>query len=761
MGVRGAAALWIGLWAVGCDDGGAGAEPGGEAGAPDRGVLTDATPVDMAPPPVDVAPPPPVDAAPADAAPPCAPGAARCADRSTAEVCDADGAWQSAPCGMGEACSAGVCACVEGASLGCADGAALLLCGADGPVREDCPRGQLCRDGVCGAVACASDNACDSDTWCLEGTCTPYPGSPRGDRNPGCRLPFALGDFSPAVQCRWESGQVSMQPIAIDLDGDAVPEILFVAGGTLIAVRGDDCTEVARSQQVLLSGESALAAGDIDADGKVEVVALGGTGITVFDETLGFQWGAVAPPVGLAGAPAIADLDGDGMPEVVIGGLALNGEDGSVHGRAAVEPPSHGFGPIPAIADVDGDGRQEVLYGNRMYDAEMNDITPPLMQALRPGHVAVADFDPLTPEPEIAVVSGTTQVRVQRLDGELIFGPYQVPESMWAGGAPNVADFDGDGRPEIGTAGSSMYAVFDLDCVAEPLPEGCAAEGIRWLKVTRDTSSGSTGSTTFDFEGDGKVEVVYNDECFLRVYDGTTGDVLLALANTTGTLIEAPIVLDVDGDFNSEIVVGSDRGFACPDPDPDTGTPPRQTNGITVLRDVTDRWVHSRPIWNQNAYSITNVENDGTIPRRPEPNWERFNSFRQNAEPEDKALEAPDLTVGGDGAGAREGCGAPVTLEATVFNRGTQPISRGVKVGFFDRPPRDEGAVLLCEGRTMQRLAPGDSERVACFWNGAGEGRTTVHVEADLTLDGGEVVEGNAECAEGNNGSTFIVPACR
>lgn len=719
----GALAVALGLLFSSCDDGGP---------AADRRALTDAAPpaadaapcdgcdggLDGAPPdaarPADVGP----DAAPADAAPP------------DAAVCTA----------------------------GCEGPHHRRACTDAGPTYDPCPEGEWCREGVCFEPPCTGDGQCHSDTWCDTGWCVPYPAEPRGDRNDTCRVEIRVGEFAPEVQCRWRGGQVSGQPIAIDLDRDEIPEIVFVTAGRLVAIRGDDCSEVRRSDAgPLLSNESSIAAGDIDADGFPEVVAMGGVGqIFAFDHELGLQWVATTAVLALGSAPAIADLDGDGRPEVIAGASAFNGEDGSLHGQSP-EPPLQGFGPIPAIADVDGDGQQEVLYGNRIYDSQMRDVTPDAMRVLGPGHVAVADFDPTSPGPELAVVGGTSRVRVQRLDGTVIFGPYAVPQSMWGGGAPNVADFDGDGLPEIGTAGSHFYAVFDLQCVGDPLPAGCEAEGIRWTRAVRDTSSGSTGSTTFDFEGDGRVEVVYNDECFLRVFDGTTGEVRLALANTTGTLIEAPIVLDVDGDYNSEIVVGSDTGFPCNEPDPYTGTLPQQTAGITVLRDVSDRWVHSRPIWNQNAYSITNVENDGTIPARPEANWERFNSFRQNAQPEDKALEAPDLTVG-HAAAERAGCGA-VTLTATVANRGAQPVSRGVRVAFLDAPPAD-GGVELCVTYTAERLAPGASEVVTCVWERPVERPAVIYAYVDFETRDGAPINPNAECVEGNNWTTVLVPGC-
>jgi hypothetical protein len=266
-----------------------------------------------------------------------------------------------------------------------------------------------------------------------------------------------------------------------------------------------------------------------------------------------------------------------------------------------------------------------------------------------------------------------------------------------------------------------------------PLPADCALPGIRWLRPTRDGSSGCTGSTTFDFEGDGRTEVIYNDECFLRVYDGATGAVLLALANTTGTLIEAPIVADADGDYNTEIIVGSDQGFPCNDADPDTGTRPQQTFGVTVMRDTKDRWVHSRPIWNQNAYAITNVENDGTIPALPEANWRSFNSFRENAQPRDKALEAPDLTVRADRLETRA-CG-PVDFTVSVHNRGSQPVSRGLPVLFLDADPA-AGGIEFCRTETTQRLEPTEGEDVTCTWGGAPDAGGLVYVYVDAEVEG-------------------------
>src|SRR6202022_1757379 len=102
------------------------------------------------------------------------------------------------------------------------------------------------------------------------------------------------------------------------------------------------------------------------------------------------------------------------------------------------------------------------------------------------------------------------------------------------GGAPTIADFDGDGKPEIGIAGQGAYVVYK------------PGTGFIWSSPTRDCSS-NTGSSVFDFEGKGQANVVYSDQCYFRVYDGKTGKELVKEKNSSCTAYEMPIVADIDG----------------------------------------------------------------------------------------------------------------------------------------------------------------------------------------------------------------------
>ena len=100
------------------------------------------------------------------------------------------------------------------------------------------------------------------------------------------------------------------------------------------------------------------------------------------------------------------------------------------------------------------------------------------------------------------------------------------PQGSWGnthgGGAPTVGDFNADGVPDVALAGGVGYAVFDGSKLV-----GNAPNPLLWAKQTHDCSSASTGSSIFDFNGDGQAEVIYSDENFFRIYDGKSGDVLV------------------------------------------------------------------------------------------------------------------------------------------------------------------------------------------------------------------------------------------
>lgn len=188
---------------------------------------------------------------------------------------------------------------------------------------------------------------------------------------------------------------------------------------------------------------------------------------------------------------------------------------------------------------------------------------------------------------------------------------------------------------------------------------------------TRDWSSASTGSTVFDFNGDGASEVVFSDEEAVYVWgvDDSAGlqpwERLIPYLeddnHRSWTIHEYPLVADVDGDGKAEILaVNSAR--------PEF----RDHFGFYVLGAANDDWVSARPIWNQNAYYITNIQDNQSI-GYADPNYSPhtsadYNSFRQQAPGSFGAKKAPNLYLVAEEP-CQEGCG-DITVYVQVANEG-------------------------------------------------------------------------------------------
>jgi hypothetical protein len=622
------------------------------------------------------------------------------------------------------------------------------------------------RDGI--------GDVCDSDTILRLGF---Y------DYDLACRFVPVVGDFSPTIEWSFsisdadpipEKRQVMMTPLVINLnddndddvvDANDIPDIVFTTfdvvsragtydllrAGVVRAMSGDGSGLLwtVTDPELTVQAAGNLAAGDIDGDGFVEVVALRYDyndetegGLIAFNHDGSLLWESEPVPLQLNtwwGGPSIADLNGDGAPEVVIGATVFAGANGALRWRGTggtgenkASGESALIGPLSAVADINADSRQEVITGRTYYAHDgavlWNDA------ARTDGFVAIADFNADT-IPEIVVVAQGT-VRVQNNVGAIVWGPVTIPRidnpALSGGrlGPPTVADFDGDGRPEIGVAGRSQYVTLRVN-LATPTPTFEQAR--LWQTPTIDVSSNVTGSSVFDFDDDGQVEVVYNDEQFLRVFRGSDGVVLFEEQNTSYTALEYPVIADVDNDGNAEIVVVANN-FE------DYLFTPGPFAGVRVFGDAGDNWVNTRRIWNQHAYSITNVNENGSIPRGPSRSWLSHNTFRLNTQGEVDATIAPDLFPD-DGIFVADGC--DVEIGVWVANGGAIGVSAGLSVAFYlDRDRLDVSKRRVTA--TTNPLAPGDGEFVTVLFTDFPAGSHDMLVVVDD-------VGAHSECAESNN----------
>jgi hypothetical protein len=144
--------------------------------------------------------------------------------------------------------------------------------------------------------------------------------------------------------------------------------------------------------------------------------------------------------------------------------------------------------------------------------------------------------------------------------------------------------------------------------------------------------SGLATSTAFDFLGDGVADAIYADEHLGYVFEGGTGGQELTVARSSGTLVEFPVVADVDNDGSAEFVMVSNWGSF--------GEPAGAT--VTVWRDSQDRWIQARRVWNQHAYHVTDVREDGVIPLAMKKSWQQLNTFRTNSQIEGQGDCVPE-----------------------------------------------------------------------------------------------------------------------
>ena len=212
-----------------------------------------------------------------------------------------------------------------------------------------------------------------------------------------------------------------MSPAAGDMDGDHVTDIVAgTYGGVLYILHGDGTPH--EGWPVFIGhgcGRGSPAIADIDGDGHPEIVISGlwsnsiyvvGAGGHVWPDWP--RWAYNCPSLS---APVPADIDNDGLPEV-----AVSTSCGTVIAWEANGEESHairaqaGF-PIqncePAFADINGNGRLEALVGT------------------------------------VAGSSGLAEVQAFGAQGSLEGFPVGIRGKVWA--SPAISDLDGDGNVEL------------------------------------------------------------------------------------------------------------------------------------------------------------------------------------------------------------------------------------------------------------------------------------------------------------------------
>ncbi len=478
---------------------------------------------------------------------------------------------------------------------------------------------------------------------------------------------------------------------------------------------------------------------DIDNDGSPEVIAENLlTGLIYIYDHNGVLKRTTSNPTGAGSHLTIADIDADGSPEIVTATSYYNYTQNKWT-TYSINPIAI-YSPV-TIADLNGDGFPEAIGTNNIVDIHNGNQRIPLQGV--PDNVflisapAVADLYQTKKPVLISVADG--YVYINAADGTLL--------SKWQhqlggrGGAATIADFDGDGRPDIGIAGGNFYGAFRSD------------GSLIWMTPTNDHTSSMTGSTVFDFDGDGKSEVVYADEQKLMVLDAATGHELFYIPNSSGTLYEYPLVLDADGDGHADIIVGS-SSFASQDFGTTNGI---YYNGMRMISGHSKNWANTRNIWNQSSYHVTNINDDMSVPQHEANSWAVHNTYRTNLLLGANSIAAADLTTSYIQV-KDNGIGAASTFKVRIGNAGGKTIPVGVPVSFYQTPsnsPVGTAPQLMGTVLTTKALASGDFEDVQYSYSGtlASFGQLTI-VANDHGTGGAVEVQ---EFTRTNNTATLAI----
>ena len=487
-----------------------------------------------------------------------------------------------------------------------------------------------------------------------------------------------------ALSQKWSlvnpNGGATWQPLIANLDDDPASEILVRDGSgcctsVLIAVDGQsgavDWQRVFAGRQIGSFSKPAI--GDIDLDGKPEIIVAGGetdggvppvTRLYAFEHDGHIKW--ISEPLaerffpagsnsqtseGTMGEAAIslADLDGDGTPEI----LVAPGSSASTEARLQVwdhqgrkldrfsAPGTAMGGPTRVtVVDLDLDGDPEVVVGNAAWSNDGQLLwtrTDNVSNFSSQNFPIVANLDD-DPYPELVRTRGGGSLPDNRgnvvawnHDGTDLLtpagDPWEVARPFGFNTAPiSIADVDADGYADIlfpNILGSDLFEVLD------------GRDGtVKWSKTVTTRSS---GATVLDLDRDGFVEVVFVDnDSTLHIWDGRDGTEKHAFPLDTPRPTDhtLPVFADVDADGTAELVIPGGFSFGFDEV-------------VSVWESPADDWPRMRSIWNEQRYHVTNVNDDLTIPAQERPHWllPGLNQYMVNERlPEDRIEDSDAFT---------------------------------------------------------------------------------------------------------------------
>jgi len=377
---------------------------------------------------------------------------------------------------------------------------------------------------------------------------------------------FAMSYNGTTYRDTWYSPSVGCSAVAVaDRDGNGSNEVIVgTASGQSYSPTGPSYlyafdatsygTELAKVQVSATEGVTDIAAGNVDGDAALEIVALTSTKVYVFNAaTFAQEW--VAPYGGHT--VGIGDLENDGVNEIIIAGT-----DGHVL-NASTQTYKWGyvggFGPTMTVGDVDNDGKAEIVGGTPGYTGGAtlkiihgDTMTTTSLANMRAVAVAVGDANN---DGQNELITGPDQwgsIEGYNMAGTKLWS-INNPEHGVMGMA--VGDPDGDGQNEV------LWGAGYTSSGSDSLFVGNA--NTQTLEYSGVDLDGSFRTTVADLDGDGDLEMVLTSASTESGYEGGAAYVLdYTTRRLIGTLAVPPsfdisqvAIGQVDGDAAREIIL--------------------------------------------------------------------------------------------------------------------------------------------------------------------------------------------------------------
>ncbi|MBU7026885.1 MAG: VCBS repeat-containing protein [Theionarchaea archaeon] len=271
--------------------------------------------------------------------------------------------------------------------------------------------------------------------------------------------------FNPNPYDPWWFSYIYSSPVIVDLDNDGSKEVIVAAGEDgLFVLAGETGTEIWRVENVFTYSTPAVA--DLGSDGSLEIVVAHYYGLSVYSNTGTLIWEYAIDSVD--GAPVVVDIGGDGYLGIIardwFGDLYMISEDG-VEIWHYSNLPMVESGLTPAVGDLDGDGVPEIVVsaddkivavksdGTLMWELYIGDPYDPysLLEYFSSSPV-LADLNE-DGKLDVVVQSENYLCLLDGSSGNIIWSEPGI--GTYGSSSPAIADVDGDGKAEIVVCGET------------------------------------------------------------------------------------------------------------------------------------------------------------------------------------------------------------------------------------------------------------------------------------------------------------------